>query len=145
MSPIKFLSSSLKEILAFDSLGLKIPTNSKCIMASIFFAIVLLLGAWNLLLAQEAADRYGEEESAYDKVTLVFGIPLVLAFLSPWLYFPSVWLSSWLVCRRYKAFFGWIIWPFIGPVDLVLRILSFFGKNAELPRWMKLQSPDLEV
>jgi hypothetical protein len=113
-------------------------------MASIFFAIVLLLGAWNLLLAQEAADCYGEDESAYQKVTLVFGIPLVPVFLSPWLYFPGVWLSSWLVCRRYKAFFGWIIWPFIGPIDLVFRILGFF-ENAELPKWMKLQSPDLDV
>jgi hypothetical protein len=38
------------------------------------------------------------------------------------------------------GFMGWLVWPFMGPLDLTTRILSFLGKEVELPRWVKLQS-----
>jgi hypothetical protein len=108
-------------------------------MASVATFLVVLLGAWNLYLAQEAADRYGEDDSSYDRVTLVFGFPLAVALFSPLLYFPAVWLCSWIACRRYTGFVGWIVWPFIGPLDLALRVLGLFGRRAELPAWAKLR------
>jgi hypothetical protein len=124
---------------------LKNTYKQQIAMASIFFAIVLLLGAWNLLLAQEAADCYGEDESAYQKVTLVFGIPLCQFFFPLGYIFQAsgrVLGSSADATKRSSAGSSG---PFIGPIDLVFRILGFFGKNAELPKWMKLQSPDLDV
>jgi hypothetical protein len=88
-------------------------------------------------------DRYAEGESSYRRSTLVFRLPLALIFLSPWLYFPAVWLGSWFACKHYRGFVGWLVWPFIGPLDLTVRILRFLGKEVELPRWMKPQSDGL--
>jgi hypothetical protein len=91
-------------------------------------------------LVQEVVDRYAEGESSYRRSTLVFGLPLALIFISSWLYFPAVWVGSWFVCRHHEGFMGWLVWPFIGPLDLTVRILRFLGKEAELPRCMKLRS-----
>jgi hypothetical protein len=28
----------------------------------------------------------------------------------------------------------WLVWPFIGPLDLTVRISRFLGKEVELPK-----------